>query len=190
MGAEHDYRERMTADLIGYQEWTEWLGERVLSLADVWPDGPPRAVVVGLGQSVLSVQTGYRYQGGQGVNLRRLARAGLFPESDSPIWEPVALEAGVGFTDLIRRPIGKVFMADLREGAPLLRSVLAEHEPGLVIAMSKEPVVALFDEDFPPGVLPVRTDWGAQVFRMPLVGLPAGRMAEVMRQLTGVITGY
>lgn len=178
----------MTSYLIGYQAWTEWLGEPVLGLADVWPDEPVRAVIVGLGQSPLSVQTGHRYQGGQGVNLRRLARAGLFPEPDGPIWEPTALDAGVGFTDLIRRPIGKVFMADLREGTPLLRDALAEREPRLVIAMSKEPVVALFEEEYPPGVLPVRTDWGAPVFRMPLVGLPAGRMAEVMRQLTTLIT--
>ena len=149
----------MTSHLIGYQAWNEWLGESVLGLADVWPEEPARAVIVGLGQSPLSVRTGHRYQGGQGVNLRRLVRAGLFPEPGGPIWEPAALDAGVGFTDLIRRPIGKIFMADLREGTPLLRGTLAEHEPNLVIAMSKEPGVALFEEEYPPGVLPVRTAW-------------------------------
>ena len=53
--------------------------------------------------------------------------------------------------------------------------------------MSKEPVVALFDEAYPPGVLPVRTDWGGLVFRMPLVNLPAGRMDEVMQDLTHLL---
>ncbi|MDQ7991435.1 MAG: hypothetical protein AAGC63_01020 [Propionicimonas sp.] len=174
-------------ELIGYQRYTDWLGERVLSLADVWPQGRPRAVVVGLGQSPLSVRTGYRYQGGQAVNLRRLARAGLFDEAGGPVWEPVALAAGVGFTDLVHRPIGSVFMADLRHGAPLLRATLAEHEPDLVISMSKEPVVALFGEEYPPGVLPVRTGWGGEVFRMPLVNLPPGRMAQLLGELTGLL---
>jgi TDG/mug DNA glycosylase family protein len=169
---------------IGYQAQVDWLGEKVLSLAEVWPEGRPRAVIVGLGQSPLSVRNGHRYQGGQAVNMRRLARAGLFAEPDGAIWEPVALDAGVGFTDLVRRPIGAVFMADLRHGAPLLRESLAEHEPELVVSMSKEPVVALFGEEYPPGVLPVRTAWGGQVFRMPLVNLPAGRMAQVMQELT------
>ncbi len=169
---------------IGYQEHIDWLGERVLSLAEVWPEGRPRAAIVGLGQSSLSVEAGYRYQGGQVVNMRRLARAGLFAEPDDSIWEPVALDAGVGFTDLVRRPIGRVFMPDLHHGAPLLRATLSAHEPELVITMSKEPIVALFGEEYPPGVLPVRTAWGGQVFRMPLVSLPAGRMAQVMQQLT------
>ncbi len=173
--------------LIGYQARVEWLGETVLSLAEVWPDGPARAVIVGLGQSAASVRAGHRYQGGQAVNLRRLARAGLFPLPDGPTWEPVALAAGVGFTDLVRRPIDFVSMADLRHGAPLLRARLAQHEPDLVVSMSKEPVVALFDEAYPPGVLPVRTHWGGRVFRVPLVNLPAGRMAELMQDLSEVL---
>lgn len=175
------------SELIGFQTHIDWLGEPVLSLGDVWPDRRVRAAIVGLGQSSLSVETGHRYQGGQAVNLRRLARAGLFAEQDGPIWEPVALDSGVGFTDLVRRPIGKVFMADLRHGAPLLRASLAEREPEIVISMSKEPVVALLGEEYPTGVLPVRTSWGGYVFRMPLVGLPAGRMAEVMQQLTDLL---
>ncbi len=173
--------------LIGYQTYVDWLGRRTLSLAEVWPDGTPRAAVVGLGQSQASVAAGHRYQGGQVVNLRRLARAGLFEEAVDGIWEPVALAAGVGFTDLVRRPIDDVFMADLRHGSPLLRESLAAREPEIVVAMSKEPVVALFHEEYPPGVLPVRTAWGGQVFRMPLVNLPAGGMAQVMRQLAELL---
>ena len=173
--------------LLGYQQYVDWLGERVLSLAVVWPTGPARAAVVGLGQSQLCVASGHRYQGGQAVNLRRLARTGLFEEAEDGVWEPVALAAGVGFTDLVRRPIGDVSMADLRHGGPLLRESLAAREPDIVVAMSKEPVMALFEEEYPPGVLPVRTDWGGQVFRMPLVNLPAGGMAAVMRQLTELL---
>lgn len=173
--------------LLGYQQYVDWLGERVLSLAEVWPPGRTRAAIVGLGQSQLSVAGGHRYQGGQAVNLRRLARAGLFEDPGGPIWEPAALEAGVGFTDLVRRPIGSVFMADLRHGAPLLRASLAAHEPELVVSMSKEPVMALFDEEYPPGVVPVRTPWGGQVFRLPLVNLPAGRLAQVMDELRDLL---
>ncbi len=172
---------------IGFQKYVDWLGEEVLSLDDVWPEGPPRAAIVGLGQSALSVAAGHRYQGGQVVNMRRLARAGLFAEPEGPIWEPVALQAGVGFTDLVRRPIGPVSMADLRHGAPLLRTTLDAHEPAVVICMSKEPVVALLNEDYPPGVLPIRTAWGGHVFRMPLVNLPSGGMARAMRELTELL---
>ncbi len=171
-------------ELVGYQERVDWLGESVLSLAEVWPEGRLRAVVVGLGQTPASVHAGHRYQGGQAVNLRRLARAGLFAQPAGPVWEDVALAAGVGFTDVVRRPIGTVFMADLRHGGPLLRRTLAEREPELVVCLSKEPVVALLDEAFAPGVLPVRTAWGGQVFRMPLVNLPAGHMAGILRELT------
>ena len=182
------YRVRM-GRLRGYQEYVDWLGERVLSLAEVWPQGRVRAVIVGLGQSALSVATGHRYQGGQAVNLRRLARAGLFVEPDEPFWEPAALAAGVGFTDLVRRPIGPVFMADLHHGAPLLRASLAAREPEIVVSMSKEPVVAIFDEEYPPGLAPVRTSWGGLAFRVPLVNLPAGRMALVMGELTDLLQG-
>ena len=64
--------------LKGYQAWLDWMGTRVLTLADVLPQ-QPAAMIVGLNPAPASVEAGHYYQGRSGQRqLLRLANAGLF----------------------------------------------------------------------------------------------------------------
>jgi hypothetical protein len=92
-------------DLIGYQERVEWMGTEVVTLAEVWPLRP-RAVIVGINPSVTSVATGHYYQGqGARGRIMMLVEAGLMALNEGEHqFERTALESGVGFADLVRRP--------------------------------------------------------------------------------------
>lgn len=99
---------QMGADPIlrAYQAQIQWMGGPVLTLEDLWPE-KPHAMIVGLNPAPASVELGHYYQGRSGQRqLLRLANAGLFrrPEVGSTYFESEALDAGVGFTDVVKRP--------------------------------------------------------------------------------------
>lgn len=52
----------MADELINFQGVEEWMGAEYLTLRDVLPESP-RAVVVGLNPSPVSVAAGHYYQG-------------------------------------------------------------------------------------------------------------------------------
>ncbi|WBM79861.1 hypothetical protein KIV56_17085 [Cryobacterium breve] len=156
---------------IGYQQYVDWMGAAVLSLADIWPEST-RAMIVGLNPAPASVEAGHYYQGRTGQRqLRRLAAAGLFTLSDSSAhFEAPAAEAGVGFTDIVKRPThgeSDVSRAELEHGKFLLENQLAERNVRLIISVFRHPVEALLGAGGAPGLQEARTRWGAQVFRMP-----------------------
>lgn len=156
---------------IGYQEHVDWMGRTVLTLADIWPESI-RAMIVGLNPAPASVEAGHYYQGQTGQRqLRRLATAGLFtlPESSSHFEAP-AVKAGVGFTDIVKRPTrgeSDVSHVELEYGKTRLEMQLAERDVGLIISVFRHPVEALLGKAGAPGLQEIRTSWGAQVFRMP-----------------------
>jgi TDG/mug DNA glycosylase family protein len=80
----------------------EWLGEEVLTLADLLRSGL-RAVIVGINPSPVSVAAGHYYQGANGKRWwAALREAGILPDGDG--WEDDRLfAAGIGFTDLVKR---------------------------------------------------------------------------------------
>lgn len=160
---------RMT-ELTGYQAVEDWMGADVLTLADVWPD-EPRAVIVGLNPAPPSVAAGHYYQGQVGqTQLRRLASAGLFRLPSGRYFEEAALESGVGFTDIVKRPSrgeGDVRPDEIRFGSALLAEKLAARDVELVVCVFRHPVKVLLGSEGTPGLQTKRTSWGAQVFRMP-----------------------
>jgi TDG/mug DNA glycosylase family protein len=88
---------------VGHQATVSWMGSSESTLADLWPPHP-RAVIVGLNPTPRSVAAGHYYQGRFGQ--RQLGRyAGLFkrPAEGSHI-DDEALAAGIGFTDIVKRP--------------------------------------------------------------------------------------
>ncbi|WNM23534.1 uracil-DNA glycosylase family protein [Demequina capsici] len=185
----------MAEELIGYQGVELWMGVEYLTLRDVIPE-KPRAVIVGLNPSPVSVAAGHYYQGQVGQRqLRRLASAGLFdlPEGVRQ-FEAVALAAGVGFTDIVKRPtVGEkdLVAGELEHGRCLLGEKLGALSVPLVICVFRQPVEALLGRKAAggPGVQEERTAWGAQVYRMPGPYDAAEKANAVMgelRELLGV----
>lgn len=155
-----------------YRTEVEWMGQRVVTLEDVWPERP-RAMIVGLNPAPASVEVGHYYQGRSGQRqLLRLADAGLFqrPEPGSTYFEGVALQAGIGFTDVIKRPTRgekDVTASELAFGRESLALALRERGVPLVICVFRHPVAALLGTSGTPGFQDRTTPWGARVFRMP-----------------------
>lgn len=161
----------MTTPLVGYQARVDWLGEEILTLADVWPEHP-RAMIVGLNPAPASVEAGHYYQGRAGQRqLMRLVEAGVIDPPDGSRFEATALRAGIGFTDLVKRPTRSerdvTAVSELAYGTRELEAALASHGVPLVICVFRHPVEALLRRAGAAGVQPTRTSWGAQVFRMP-----------------------
>lgn len=166
------------------------MGSEVLTLADIWPD-TPRAMIVGLNPAPSSVEAGHYYQGqvGQG-QLRKLARAGLFAEPTGRYFEEAALAAGVGFTDIVKRPSrgeGDVRSDEIRHGSARLADDLRSRGVDLVVCVFRHPVKVLLGDEGKPGVQAARTIWGAQVFRMPGPFDSRDNVAHVMAQLTSLL---
>lgn len=163
----------MTNELFGFQGVEEWMGAEYLTLRDVLPTNP-RAVIVGLNPSPVSVTAGHYFQGRVGQRqLRRLASAGLFRLPDGVrTFEDAALASGIGFTDIVKRPtVGEkdLVAGELEHGRGLLREKLEALGVPVVVCVFRHPVEALLGRKAAggPGLQQARTDWGAQVFRMP-----------------------
>ncbi|PTT22943.1 hypothetical protein DBR36_00940 [Microbacterium sp. HMWF026] len=91
--------------LIGSQKRAVWMGDPILTLADIWPD-ETRAMIVGLNPAPKSVEIGHDYQGASGRRqLLRLTKAGLlYSPAPDTYFEESALASGVGWTDPVKRP--------------------------------------------------------------------------------------
>lgn len=181
----------MSEGLIGWQARELWMGTEVLTLADVWPE-QPRAMIVGLNPAPTSVAAGHYYQGQVGqVQLRRLADAGLFPAPAGRHFEEAALSAGVGFTDIVKRPSrgeGDVGKDEIAYGAKTLGEKLGARGVPLIVCVFRHPVAALLGSAGTPGLQSRTTSWGAQVFRMPGPYERRERVAEIMAELRELLT--
>jgi TDG/mug DNA glycosylase family protein len=175
------------AELIGYQDQVAWMGSPVLTLADVWPD-KVRAVIVGLNPAPVSVAVGHYYQGQVGQRqMRRLVDAGPMAAPGGPHFEQVALEAGVGLTDIVKRPTSGedgVTHDELVYGRTHLVGELARRDVPLIVCVFRHPVEALLGSPGRPGFQERTTAWGGQVFRMPSPFAPAGEVVSTMADLT------
>lgn len=156
--------------LIGFQSRENWLGEPVLTLADIWPENPA-AMIVGLNPAPSSVRAGHYYQGRSGQRqLMRLVQCGLIGEPSGGHFEEAALARRIGFTDIVKRPSigeGDVTAAEIDHGRTVLETALAAHAVPLIICVFRQPVEALLGSAGPPGFQEARTSWGGRVFRMP-----------------------
>ncbi len=176
--------------LIGYQSYEEWMGTRVLSLRDVWPEHT-RAAIVGINPSPVSVAAGHYFQGPVGKRqLRRIADALGWDVPNTGFFEEPGLAQGVGFTDIVKRPTPRevgVTAAELAHGRELLAIKLASRHVRLVIAVYRQPVAALLGVEGKPGLQPTRTSWGARVFRLPGPFETQARADAVMWELVGLL---
>lgn len=184
----------MEESLIGYQGREHWMGSEYLTLRDVIPERP-RAMIVGLNPSPVSVEAGHYYQGPVGQRqLHRLANAGLFHvEAGARVFEEAALAASIGFTDIVKRPTSRetgLMPGELTHGRDLLIQKLADLDVPLVVCVFRHPVEALLEiRKSSPGMQRARTSWGASVFRMPGPYDKTDTAAAVLSELTAHLRG-
>ena len=137
-----------------------------------------------------SVEVGHYYQGKSGQRqLLRPADAGLFrrPAPGTSYFEPTAIEAGVGFTDIVKRPTRgekDVRPEELEFGRDALVRQLGARGVPLVICVFRQPVQALFGTSGTPGFQTLPTRWGGRVFRLPGPFAPAAEVSAVMAELS------
>src|SRR5688572_18037945 len=83
------------------------MGEEVETLADLLRPGL-LAVCVGINPSEVSVERCHYYQGRNGQRFyERLRGVGLLPRDARRYEDDALFAAGVGFTDIIKRPTGR-----------------------------------------------------------------------------------
>lgn len=123
------------------------MGERVETLADLLRPGL-RAVCVGINPSPVSVRAGHYYQGQLGQRFfGRLRRVGLLPERIAGYEDDALFAAGIGFTDIIKRPTagaGELRAEEYEHGGEELRRKLRAAQPAMVIFTFKKTAEALF----------------------------------------------
>lgn len=122
------------------------MGIDLLTLTDIWPDNP-RAMIVGLNPSPVSVAAGHYYQGRSGQRqLRRLVEASVIGPPHGSTFEEAALAAGIGFTDIVKRPTrGErgVSATEIEHGRASLQEKLAVATIPAVICVFRHPAKAL-----------------------------------------------
>lgn len=142
-----------------------------MTLASLWAQ-PLRAVVVGINPAPPSVTAGHYYQGRMGrYALTRLVDVGVLPRpAPGQDLDDAAAAAGIGFTDLVRRPTRSakdLSGQELREGAERLRQEIRDRRPGLILAVFAPPVKALLGAGSgAPGLQGARFE-GVRVVKLP-----------------------
>lgn len=159
-----------TDDRVAHRTEVEWLGSTVMTLADLLRPGL-RAVTVGINPAPTSVQAGHYYQGHAGQTFfRRLDMVGLLPEGPG-FEDDRAFDAGIGFTDVVKRPTrseADLTRQELAYGKSLLQPRLARVGAPLLIFVFKKAATTLIGNFDGHGLLPPALQlYGARIFVMP-----------------------
>lgn len=122
------------------------MGTEVETLADLFPH-TPRAVCVGINPAPGSVAAGHYYQGRQGLRFfARLRQASALSSVYNGFEGDAALESGIGFTDVVKRPTANADLltaAERRHGAELLADKLRDVRAPVLIFPFKAAAVEL-----------------------------------------------
>lgn len=162
--------EAATHNAEGHRVKLEWRGATVTTLADLLRPGL-RAVTIGINPAPVSVAAGHYYQGRAGKTFyRRLDMVGLLPKGPG-FEDDRAFAAGVGFTDVVKRPTrsaAEVTREELAYGRQLLEARLTSVDAPLLIFVFKQAATTLLGGFNGHGLLPAtRSLVGARVFVMP-----------------------
>ncbi len=166
-----------------------WMGKSVETLEDLLRPGL-RAVCIGINPAPTSVTRGHYYQGRLGQRFyERLRRAGILPHGRS--WEDdLAFEAGLGFTDIVKRPTARaseVRTDEFSHGRDALKTKIEAVSPKLLIFTFKKAAEVLCGPFFGNGLLASRTFGGATMFVMPGPYAPGAEVAQRLRELGGLV---
>lgn len=172
--------------LRGHQVQMDWLGSTVTTLADLLRPGL-KAVTVGINPAPVSVAAGHYYQGSAGQTFyRRLRVVGVLPPGGG-FEDDRAFAAGIGFTDVVKRPTGnanQVSPHELVVGRRLLEDKLRALEVPLVIFTFKKAATSVLGEFQGHGLLPTVRLAGGRVFVMPGPYAPREHTAVALEELT------
>lgn len=148
----------------------EWMGQQVETLEDMLQSGM-RAVCVGINPAPRSVRAGHYYQGNLGQKFfSRLHQARVTPPGRGGWQDDETFAAGVGFTDIVKRPTEKASQVrpeEYEHGRGLLEAKLEQHRPRLVIFTFKETAKKLFGSFSGNGFVPGMKLAHGDVFVMP-----------------------
>ncbi len=92
-------------------------------------------IFVGHNPSVYSAQVGHYFATPRNRFWRAINQSGLFPEPLGPETDHRAVEFGVGFTDVVKRPsqgTADVTAQDYQRWAPVLKEKLEHYQPLIV----------------------------------------------------------
>jgi TDG/mug DNA glycosylase family protein len=166
----------------------EWMGESIETLEDLLRPGLD-AVCVGINPAPISVAAGHYYRGGAGRRvLARLRNAGVIPAvaDGDQFDDDAAFAAGVGFTDVVKRPTSnarQLRRAEFDYGRRLLAEKLEAVKPKVVIITFREAAERLFGKGIVPGV----TLAGADVFVMPGPYERVATATALLDELAGIL---
>jgi TDG/mug DNA glycosylase family protein len=154
----------------GHTIEVDWLGETVRTLADLLRPGL-RAVTIGINPAPVSVHAGHYYQGRAGQTFyRRLHSIGLLPPG-AGFEDDRLFAAGVGFTDVVKRPTRcatEISKHELAYGRSALEERLRKVGAPLVIFVFKKAAVTMLGTFEGHGLLaPTKRLNESPVFVMP-----------------------
>lgn len=154
----------------GHRVSVLWRGRTVVTLADLLRPGL-RAVVVGINPAWVSVMAGHYWQGTTGRRLsQRLLYVGLLPKAHRGFMDDAAYAAGVGFTDVVKRPTrraNELESDELQYGRQELERKLIDVDPPLVIFAFKQAATMLLGPFKGNGFLRECRIGRSEIFVMP-----------------------
>ncbi len=146
------------------------MGEQVETLEDLLR-ADLRAICVGINPSPVSVEAGHYYQGRAGQRFfARLRAAGVLPAASEGYEDDAASGAGIGFTDIVKRPTRsakELRSAEYEHGRGLLEAKLEHYRPELVIFTYKRAAEGLFGSFVGNGFIASLSLSHSDVFVMP-----------------------
>jgi TDG/mug DNA glycosylase family protein len=164
----------------------DWMGEPVVTLEDLLRPGLT-IVCVGINPSRVSVEAGHYYQGRAGQRFfARLRSVGLIPAAPRGGEDDAAFEAGIGFTDVVKRPTAsakELRSAEYVHGVDLLAAKLADIRPKLILFTYKRAAQSVFGSFEGNGFVEGLQLAGTQVFIMPSPYESAATAARTLRHL-------
>jgi TDG/mug DNA glycosylase family protein len=179
--------------VAGHRIELEWMGERVETLADLLRPGL-RAICVGINPSLVSVRAGHYYQGRAGQRfLARLRTAGVIGASRRGTEDDAAFAAGIGFTDIVKRPTrsaDELRADEFRHGRVLLEEKLTRSAPRLVIFAYKAAATAMFGRFDGNGFIPGLAFADVPVFIMPGPYEATATAEQTLAALAQAVRGF
>jgi TDG/mug DNA glycosylase family protein len=130
-----------------------------------------RALAVGINPAPRSVRAGHYYQGNLGQKFfARLLQARVVPAGRGGWQDDEAFAAGVGFTDIVKRPSERapaVRREEFEHGKTLLLQKIDHFKPAVVIFTFKQTATKIFGGFAGNGFVPGLSLPGSEVFVMP-----------------------
>lgn len=146
------------------------MGTAIETLADLLRPGLA-AVCVGINPSPVSVAAGHYYQGRAGQRyFARLRDVGLLRDTPDAFEDDAAFAAGIGFTDIVKRPTptaDDLLPVEFDHGRDLLAAKLDAAGTKLVIFTFKKTAQVLFGDFLGNGFVNGLSIGDAEVFVMP-----------------------